>query len=408
MGWMFFAKIGSMAVSFFATMIVARHLGPTNYGQLSYAISFVGLFSFIAALGIDQILYRDLVKYPEKRNEYIGSALVLRMVASAVAFVLCIITAFIMSENDISLLLIFIVSLSFVFSTFLLTTYEFQATVQQKYPSILALAVTILLNILKILVILSGKGVIYLAFIIVLEPILYTAGYLYFRVKVFGTMKHWRFDKVIAVAIVKDSFPLIFASAFFIIYARIDQVMIKNMMDATSVGLYSAAVSISEIWYFIPHIITASLFPAIVNAKKVSEGLYYARIRKLFLVVLLVSFIVCLPTTLLSESIILLIFGGEFLGANVALQIYVWSNIGGILTSLVHQILITENLTKAISITSFFGMAANIILNFFLIPKYGIAGAATASMISYIVPILSLLCIKKSRVIILNVLRNNV
>lgn len=405
---MFFAKIGSMAVSFFATMIVARHLGPTNYGQLSYAISFVGLFSFIAALGIDQILYRDLVKYPEKRNEYIGSALVLRMVASAVAFVLCIITAFIMSENDISLLLIFIVSLSFVFSTFLLTTYEFQATVQQKYPSILALAVTILLNILKILVILSGKGVIYLAFIIVLEPILYTAGYLYFRVKVFGTMKHWRFDKVIAVAIVKDSFPLIFASAFFIIYARIDQVMIKNMMDATSVGLYSAAVSISEIWYFIPHIITASLFPAIVNAKKVSEGLYYARIRKLFLVVLLVSFIVCLPTTLLSESIILLIFGGEFLGANVALQIYVWSNIGGILTSLVHQILITENLTKAISITSFFGMAANIILNFFLIPKYGIAGAATASMISYIVPILSLLCIKKSRVIILNVLRNNV
>ena len=407
MGWMFFAKIGSMAITFFATAYIARNLGPTNYGQLSYAISFVGLFSFIAALGIDQILYRDLIKYPEKRNEYLGSAIALRFTSSVVAIILCMVFAFTLSEKDVSLLLIFIVSLSFIFSSFHLVTYEFQAKVNQKYPSILSLLVIVILNILKITAVFFDKGVIYLALIILLESILYMAGYLYFRIKIYGTTKDWKFDKNIAKSILKDSFPLIFASAFFVISSRIDQVMIKNMMDSTSVGLYSSAVSISEIWYFIPAIISSSLFPAIVNAKKTSTELYYRRIKKLFLLILSISIFAAITTSFFSEVIIRIIFGASFIGATTVLQIYVWSNIGGILNSFLQQILVTENLTKIISITTFFGMVTNIVLNMLWIPIYGISGAAFASMVSYLVPLFLLFLFKSSRKIMLNFLKNN-
>jgi O-antigen/teichoic acid export membrane protein len=65
-GWMFGARISGMGIAFFVTAIVARYLGPEKYGTLMYAVSFVGLFSFIASLGIDQILYRDIIKNPEK------------------------------------------------------------------------------------------------------------------------------------------------------------------------------------------------------------------------------------------------------------------------------------------------------------------------------------------------------
>ena len=76
------------------------------------------------------------------------------------------------------------------------------------------------------------------------------------------------------------------------------------------------------------------------------------------------------------------------------LQIYIWSNIGATLNLLIQQLLVSENLTKIISISTFLGMMTNVVLNIFMIPKYGIAGAAYASLISYLVPFISLFFFK--------------
>ena len=335
-----------------------------------------------------------------------GTSLVLRLIAGIFTVIICMLSALIFSPKDVSLILIFVVSLTFIFSSFQLLNYEFQAAVKGKYPSLVSLIVVITLNILKIIVIILGGGVIYLAGILLLEPILYGLGFMYFRIKEFGTIKHWRYENRIAVSVLKDSFPLIFASAFFAVYARIDQVMIKNMIDAKSVGLYSSAVSLSEVWYFIPNMIMSAVFPAIINAKKVSEELYYKRTRKLFLLLIFISFITALPTAFLSKYLITMIYGAGFLGALSVLQIYVWSNIGAALNMLAQQLLIAENMTKIISVTTFFGMLANIILNIFLIPKYGMNGAAIASQISYLVPFITLLFFSHTRKIILNILNN--
>ena len=397
LGWMFFGRIGGMIISFIATAFIARNLGPTSYGELSYALSYVGLFSFIASLGIDQILYRELILFPEKRNEYMGSALIIRITASVIAVILCTLSALVWSPKDVSLFIIFIVSLTFIFSSFQLLSYEFQAEAKSKYPSIVSLIVVFLLNIMKILVIYYGKGVLFLALVLLIEPVVYAFGLMYFRIKEYGTIKNWKFDSTIAKSILKDSFPLIFASAFFAVYARIDQVMIKNMLSTASVGLYDSAVRVSELFYFIPNIIVGALFPAIINSKKVSMELYAKRSKKLFLTLIIISLLIALITTLLSKYLILFIFGAGFLGAVGVLQIYVWSNIGAAINLLVQQLLIVENLTKTVSFTIFLGMITNVILNIFLIPAYGMEGAAFASLVSYLVPSLSLILFKSSR-----------
>ena len=67
-GWMFMSKIICMTISFVTTIYIARNLGPENYGQLSYAVSFISIFGFIAALGIDNALYRDLIKNYNKKD----------------------------------------------------------------------------------------------------------------------------------------------------------------------------------------------------------------------------------------------------------------------------------------------------------------------------------------------------
>lgn len=400
MGWMFSARIASMAISFIATAYIARHLGPTNYGQLSYALSFVGLFGFLAALGIDQVLYRDLIKYPEKRNEYLGSAMALKIIASVITIIVCIVSAIIWSPRDVSLFLIFLISLTFAFNSFQIIGYEFQADAKTKYPSIVSLLVVFTLNILKILVIVFGNGVIYLASIVLLEPILYMIGLVYFRVRIYGNIRNWRFKKEIAVSLLKDSSPLIFSSAFAAIYARIDQVMIKNMMNTESVGLYDAAVRISEVWYFIPSIIVGSLFPAILNTKKISDKLYYERIRKLFIVVLIIAIGTSLLTTLFSKELVHIIFGAGFIGAVTVLQIYVWSNVWAALNNLTNFLLIAENLRKVILISSLLGMITNVVLNIYLIPIYGMVGAAFATLFSYGMPFLVVILVQKTRRVI--------
>ena len=403
LGWMFFAKIASMVIAFLATAYIARSLGPKNYGELSYAISFVGLFSFLSSLGVEQILYRETIQYPEKRNLYLGSAIGIKIIASIATGILCFGTALVVSPKDVSLFLIGLLSLTYVCSSFSLLSMEFQAEAKSKYPSIFSVAVVIILNLLKIVIIFNDKGVIYLAGIILLEPILYSCMYMYLRSKHYGPLSNLRFDKVISLQLLKDSYPLIFASAFFMIYARIDQVMIKNMMSAEYVGLYDAAVRMSEISYFIPNIIVAALFPAIINAKKISEIIYFKRIKKLLLTLLLVSTGIALVTTLLSTYLTLVIFGSKFLASVPILKIYVWSNIGTALNMFIQQILISENLTKNVSFTIFLGMVANVILNILLIPRLGMSGAALASLISYMIPFLSLYMFKKTRVLLITI-----
>src|SRR3989338_276897 len=404
LGWMFFARIGTMAIGLLATAYIARNLGPTSYGELSYAISFVMLVGMFASLGIDQTISRELILFPEKRNAVMGTALSMRLGAGIFAMVLCILLAYFISPHDVSLLLIFIISSTLVLSSFSLLGQEFQAQVESKWPSIASIIIVTILNLFKIVIIMFGGGVLYLAAILVLEPILYAGSYIYLRTKRFGALQTLSFDPVLARLIIADATPLILVSAFSTIYARIDQIFIKHMIDATSVGLYDAAVRLSEVWYFVPGIIIAGLLPAIGNAKKTNDILYRKRIQKLFIFLFAATLTLALLTSIIAKPLVAIVFGAAFAGAAPVLMLYIWSNIGAALTHITHQILLLVRLPKYILFSSFFGMAANLILCIMLIPKYGMLGAAFGSLVAYILPFLSLFLLPKTRTLLTNIL----
>jgi O-antigen/teichoic acid export membrane protein len=397
-GWLFVSRILSALVSFLTTIFIARKIGPENFGQLSYALSFVGIFSFLSSLGLDNVLYRDLIKYPEKKKEYLGSALTLRLIAGTLVTTIIVIMAIFFAKDDVSRVLIFILASGCIFNSFQIVNYEFQAQVKSIYPSIISFLVTLILNILKILILVSGKGVIYLAFVLLFESILYAVFYWFaYEKKIEGSIFEWKFNMEISRNLLKDSWPLMFTSAFMLIYSRIDQILIKNMIDAHAVGIYDAAVKVAEVWYFIPGIIVSSLFPAIVNAKKTSEILYYARLKKLFITLIFIAIAIALPVSILAPFIINLIYGSAFMDGVIILQIYVWSCLGTFLSILTNSYLVTENHRAILFFQSFVPMVLNIMLNLLWIPKYGIVGSAYATLISYSLGPLSILCFRKTR-----------
>ena len=390
--WLFMARFCTLAISFFVNIIVVRYLGPHNNGLLSYSVSYVGLFSFIATLGLDQILYRDLVANPEKKDELIGTAFTLKLLGSIVAMLLVISTSFFFEPNSFNRLLIIINSLGFLFTPFGVLGSIFQARVISKYYFISYVLVTAILATMKLLVVHFNKGVIFFSLILLSENLLYIPFSLYFYTKKIGSVFTLRFVSKTGKYMLKAALPLILSSVFVYIYTRIDQVMIRKFMNANSVGIYAVAANLSEVWYFIPALIISSLFPAIINAKKLGEGGYYRRLTHLYSLMFYLSFIVAIPVSIFSKFIIYLIYGSQFIQASTVLRVYVWAGVAVFVNMALGNYFLAEKETNVIFYSTLGGMISNILLNIVLIPRIGILGAALATLISYsFVPIVGIL-----------------
>jgi len=396
-GWMFFGQMFNIGLAFFVGIWMARYLGPENFGILSYALAFTGLFAFIADLGINSILNRELVKFPEKRDELLGTALRLKISGGVIAFLVTSCAVFLLDTSPLIRGLVFLCALTFIFQAINIINIFFQARVESKKNVRAQVISSSVSSVLKIIMMLSGLGIIWLMLIYVLDyvwlNIVLIVSYRQSNFKISA----WRFNWAMAKEMLSNSWLLMLASVSVSIYMRIDQVMIKQMMNETAVGLYSAATKLSEVWYIIPTTICPSLFSAIINSKKTNKELYFSRLKKLFLLMFVLAVIVALIITILAEPIIHILFGNAYLGAISVLRIYVWSIIGTFLGIAVGQYLIAENYTKIYFLITILGAIINVILNLILIPKIGINGAALATVFSYISVVASLLLFRKTR-----------
>jgi O-antigen/teichoic acid export membrane protein len=179
---------------------------------------------------------------------------------------------------------------------------------------------------------------------------------------------------------------------------KIDQVMLKEMLDAKAVGVYAAAVKLCEAWYFVPTAVMVSLFPAVIKARKNSELLYDERVQKLYDLMVWSSVAVALPTTLLADWIILILYGADFQEAVDVMRIYIWAGVFVSLGVASSKWLVAENLQSYSFYLTALGAVLNIVCNFWFIPLYGIKGAALATIISYsTVAYFGLGCFRKTR-----------
>lgn len=393
-GWIFASRIASMVVSFVVAIWVARYLGPTNLGVINYAVSLVGIFSFLAGLGIDSILYRDLVNEPEKLNQLLGTAFWLKLAGTILAFFGVIMTMLALRADTSTNLIILVVAASYIFQSFGVIPSYFQAKVKSKNVSIVCFIGVIFLSAMKVIFILTEASLIYFALVLMIEPIFYAFVYWIIYKRAGEKIGAWKFDKQIAKKMLSVSWPLMFTSAFAAIYSRIDQVMIGNFLDTKSVGIYSVAALLSEYWYFVPLGIVNSLVPAIINGKKTGADTYRRRLKSLLWFVALISLAAAVFFTAFADKILLFFYGTDFTAGASILKIYIWGGIGMSLGFVVNQLLIIENRTKIIFVFGLISMLVNVVLNLILIPRFGMSGAAFATLISYSIIPLPILFIK--------------
>lgn len=396
--WGFLGRFFSLGVAFFVSVYVVRYLGPSRYGLLSYSVSFVGLFGFMVNLGLDTILCRDLVKYPEKRDELLGTAFFLKFSGSLASVFLILLISWISGNDLYSTFLIAIIAVSvFIRSPIDVINIYFQAKVLAKFPVLLSLFINASLSLLKVILVLSGSSLTYFALVFLVEGVITFVGLIYIYTINKLRIWEWKINLQLAKELLTNSWPLVFAGVFILIYSRIDQVIIKYLLDESAVGIYDVGVRLSEIWYFIPAMIVGSLFPAIVNAKKVDEQLYQIRMAKLYSLLIYLSLMIVIPVFFLADRIVILLYGKAFIEAANVIRIYAWTAVATAIGTVVNYYLINENYTKLSLFSNFLGMLINVLLNLAFIPIYGIVGAALATLISYFFIPISVLFFKKTR-----------
>lgn len=382
--WLFFEKILRLGVSIFVVALLARYLQPEQFGILNYSISLVSIFTVISALGLNGIVVRDLINKPNNTNVILGTAFILRISSAFAAYIILTISIFILRpDNEESRFYVTLLGLVLFFRPSEIIKWWFESQVKSKYSAWVESSTFLIIASLNVSLVYFGMPLISFIYALIAEAFLLSFLLLYTYSKVVGTLTNWRVSIEQAKDLLKESWPLIISSTAWIIYNRIDQIMIGELLDDQAVGYYSVASKLSETVIAFPTIIAFSIIPTIIKFRKSNIDYYQQKFQLIYDITIIPVIFIALVTTYYSDSIINLLFGDQYrLASSGVLVIHIWSIIFTAMAVVSGKYLINEGLQRITMQRHLIGLTINITLNYLMIPVYGIEGAAMATLIS--------------------------
>lgn len=382
-GWLTAERVLMIALSFYVGINVVRYLGPGNFGKLSYSVSFAGLLTAIAKLGLDQIVVRNLVKEKECTQEILGTAFLLKLIGSLCTVILIGISIWTFNNDSQIRWMTLIIGMGLVFTAFETIDFWFQSQVLSRPMALVRSGQLILTSSIKLLFIFGKYPLIAFAWVYIVEFLLKAFGMTWVYYKRRQSISHWQFRWSRAKELMKDSWPLILSGVMIVIYMKIDQVMLGNMAGDQALGNYAAAVKLSEPCYFVSTAICSSIFPALIQAKQKNQQEYHNKIQQLYDLMAWLALGIAIPITFVADILATTLLGQEYVGVGSILALHIWASPFVFLGVARGRWLMAENFTRFSLAATSLGAISNITLNLFLIPNYGGIGAAIATVISY-------------------------
>jgi PST family polysaccharide transporter len=385
-GWLLGEKILRLAVGLIVGALTVRYLGAEQFGLLSYALALVTLVSVLANLGLDAIVVRDIARNPKARDAILGSAFVLRSTGGLVALGVAAAAGALLDTAAPGLrLLALVTALSLVFQAADPIDSWFRSQLRARRAVIARNAAFLIASGARLLLIWEEAPLLWFAFMITAEAAL-SALALLIAYRIEGNrLRDWRPNYPVVRELARQAWPLMLAGLMVSLYMRIDQVMLGQMAGTEALGIYSAAVLLSEPLHFVPMAIVASVAPVLAQWHRSDPALFHARMEELFRVLLLIAAAMALPMSLLARPLAEFLFGPAFRDTGPVLSVHVWAVLFVALGIASSQYLVLEDLVRISAQRTLVGAVLNIVLNLFWIPPYGALGCAWATLISYAV-----------------------
>lgn len=380
-GWIICVQIIKSLITLLISMFTARYLGPANYGIINYASSIVAFVSPIVFLGLTETLVHEIINNKQEEGEVLGTSIAMSICSSVVCVLGIVCFTLIANKGEFETTAVcFLYSLLLVFQSIELLRYWFQERLLSKYHSIISLFAYILVSLYKIYLLITQKSIYWFAISNTLDYLIIASGLLIAYKKLGIKKLCFSFDR--AKKLLSTSRYYILANIMVSVFAQTDHIMIKLMLGNKETGYYSAGVVCAGITGFIFSAIIESFRPTILENKNNDKIEYQKSLCVLYSLIIYGSLIQCLVISIFSYPIIYILYGKSFLESVSVLRIIVWYTTFSYLGGVRNIWLLAENKQKEIWKINLSGALFNVILNYFLIPVFGICGAAVASLVT--------------------------
>lgn len=383
--WSVVGKVVTLAGGLLVGILIGRYLGPEKYGLMNYVFSCVFLFQVFAIFGLDAIEVREEARAVEPIDKIIGTAFGIKVVSGFV-FMGGVIALSLYMDSDLSTtLLIAIYSVTIVLNSFSVIRNYFTSIVQNKYIVRAEIERTVIGVVVKAVLLLCGAGLTWFVAAYAFDGLLLAGGYLKSYHQKAGSWRKWTFDSTYARYLLKESFPLMLTSAAVIVYQRIDQVMIGQMIDNESLGYFSVASRFVEVLVFVPIMLSQTITPLLVKAREHSLAEYEQKAQRFMNMSVWLSLIAAAVVSLVSFWLVRFTFGSAYLPAVAILQVMSFKAAAVALSNTAGSMLVTEGLQRWAILRDGLGCATCVVLNYLLLPRYGVMAAAVVAIVSAVV-----------------------
>lgn len=389
-GWIFFDKIFRLLMGMLVSVWITRYLGPSEFGLLNYAMLFPTIFTAFAGFGLTNILLVDFVSANgdlEKQHRLVQTGFFIKLVVGTLAYIIsCSLNNIFNKDNSVLFQLINFTGITLILqSSDVIDTY-FQSQTKAKVSITVKLIGFGLASLLRVYALLTHQGILFLVIINIIELlIVFILAIIVYQQKVNLLFTHIR--QVITYEpiqqLIRVAWPLMITEFFIFVYMKVDQFMIESLSTNRELGLYGAALRLSETWYFIAGAITTSVYPKIAESWPINKERFYNQYQDLLNVLTYVSLALAIFVSLFSNQLIKLLYGPEYQQAGIILSVHIWAGIFVFTGVGINNLMIIKNLQKFILFKTTLCAVLNILLNLWLIPDYGALGASVATLISY-------------------------
>jgi len=395
-GWLIAGKLAQMLLSLAVSMLTARYLGPSNFGLVGYGTSYVSFFMALCTLGINSVIIKDFADYPDEQGIALGTSIILRIVSSFLSALMILgITSVLDAGERLTIVVVSLCSISLIFHAFDTINYWFQANYNSKVTAIAAFVSYTATSLYRLILLLLKKNVIWFALASSLDYIILGVILLSVYKRSNGPKLRFSFSK--GKQILSKSYHYILSGMMVAIYGQTDKLMIKQFLGETEVGYYAAAVSVCGMWTFVLQAIIDSVYPTIINLKDQKEA-FDRKNRQLYAIVFYVSIFVSLGYLVFGQFLVNLFYGEAYLPAVNVLKIITFYTSFSYLGVARNVWIVSEGKQKYLKYMYLCAAVSNIVLNAFLIPSFGVSGAAMASLITQMLTSIGLpMCFKEMR-----------
>lgn len=377
---MFSGSALNAGVAFTTSIIIARKLGPDEFGVLQISLAYFYIILTLENLINPHFFKKLLIEDPEKANFYITQlgSLIAIIAISSTLFLLTVYVVF--GSSEILLTLIISASLFFRISNGIVFFNETQlnsslSVIAQNTGNLISACIRSLSAFLSPTALLQA----------VLIPVQYiitffllTKNFRNFKINSFANIDFKMLKNLIYL-----SFPLFLSQLIEIIFNRVGLIVIDHELNKASIGIYSAAIKLAEPWTFIGFAIISSFLPKTVILRKTNNEKYSRHLTLVYGLLFWISILTSIFVSSFAELIISTFLNEKYLVAVPILQIHIYVLLLINWTYLTNLWEMNEGLSKITLIKNSIALTLNIILTKMFISEWGLIGATYSTLITY-------------------------